>query len=286
MPVYTNADKQSTVKTVIFTDLDGTLLDRKNFSFEAAAHSLNYLKDHKIPVIFCSAKTRQEQEYYRQKMGMFHPFIVENGGAIYIPEDYFHFRYKYNLKKDNYHIIELGISHDRIRKVIEKIRTENSINIRGFSDLTAEEIASFTGMTIDMAVRAREREYDEAIIPLTNRDENKRMLAAIVNSKLNYTSGGSLYEVMGNNDKGKAISILNGLFHKQLGKIITVGIGDNLNDSPMLQQVDMPFLVQKPDGKWEDIDIKGKEVYKINGIGPQGWSKIVNEQIKQQLNCK
>ena len=78
MPLYTNADKQNTVKTVIFTDLDGTLLDRKNYSYEAAVDSINYLKDHKIPVIFCSAKTRQEQEYYRQIMGMFHPFIVEN----------------------------------------------------------------------------------------------------------------------------------------------------------------------------------------------------------------
>jgi mannosyl-3-phosphoglycerate phosphatase len=286
MSIDTNASKQNAVKTVIFTDLDGTLLDRDNYSYEAAVDSINYLKDHDIPVVFCSAKTRKEQEYYRQKMGVFHPFIVENGGAIYIPENYFRFRYKYDLKKDNYHIIKLGISHHRIRQILEKIRVKNNINITGFDDLTVEEIASFTGLNIDMAARAREREYDEAILPLPDTYENKRLLDAIIKAKLNYTSGGSLYEVMGNNDKGKAISILCKLFRKQYGEIITIGIGDNLNDLPMLQKVDIPFLVQKPDGLWEETDLEGKKLYRAVGTGPNGWAKIVNEHIKQQINSR
>ena len=279
MSLDTDADKQNAVKTVIFTDLDGTLLDRRNYSYEAAADSINYLKDHKIPVIFCSAKTRQEQEYYRKSMGIFHPFIVENGGAIYIPEDYFRFPYKYNLKKENYHVIELGISHHRIRQVIKKIRTENRIDIKGFDDLTVEEISAITGMNTDMSARARQREYDEAILPLPDIDENKRMLDSIIKAKLNYTSGGSLYEVMGNNDKGKAVSILSELFRRQFGKIVTIGIGDNLNDLPMLQQVDMPFLVQKPDGQWEETVIKDKKLSRVAGIGPYGWAKIVTVYI-------
>jgi mannosyl-3-phosphoglycerate phosphatase len=280
MSLDTNAGKQNTVKTVIFTDLDGTLLDRGNYSYEAAADSINFLKDREIPVIFCSAKTRQEQEYYRQKMGIFHPFIVENGGAIYIPEDYFRFQYKYNLKKDNYYIIELGISHKKIRQVIEKIRVENRIDIKGFDDLTVQQISAVTGLNIDMAAKAREREYDEAILPLPDIHENKRMLDTIIKAKLNYTSGGSLYEVMGNNDKGKAVSILSELFRRQFGEIVTIGIGDNLNDLPMLQQVDMPYLVQKPDGQWEETVIKDKKLSRIAGIGPNGWTKVIVEFVE------
>jgi mannosyl-3-phosphoglycerate phosphatase len=280
MPIYTNTNKHNAAKTVIFTDLDGTLLDRNNYSYESAVDSINYLKDHKIPVIFCSAKTRSEQEYYRQKMGVFHPFIVENGGAIYIPEDYFQFRYKYKLKKDNYNVIELGMSHNRIRQIIEKIRTDSDIDIKGFEDLTIEEISLVTRLDINMSARAREREYDEAILPLPDNDENNRMLDAIIKANLNYTSGGSLYEVMGNNDKGKAVLILSELFRKQYGKIGTIGIGDNFNDLPMLQQVDTPFLVQKPDGKWEDIDIKDKKLTRIAGIGPYGWAEVIREYIE------
>ena len=69
------------LKPVIFTDLDGTLLDRAGYSYAPAVPALERLRRNKIPLVFCSAKTRAEQEVYRKEIEIYDPFIVENGGA-------------------------------------------------------------------------------------------------------------------------------------------------------------------------------------------------------------
>ena len=52
------------MKQVLFTDLDGTLLDLFDYSYDAALPALEFLKKRKIPVIVCTAKTLAENEYY------------------------------------------------------------------------------------------------------------------------------------------------------------------------------------------------------------------------------
>ena len=76
-------------KLIIFTDLDGTLLDHKTYSFENAFEALQAIKEKNIPLIICSSKTRSEIEYYREKLSNNHPFVSENGGGIFLPEGYF-----------------------------------------------------------------------------------------------------------------------------------------------------------------------------------------------------
>ena len=70
------------LKTVIFTDLDGTLIDTETYSYDRALPCIEHLRNQEIPIIFCSAKTRAEQEVYRKELQIKDPFIVENGGAI------------------------------------------------------------------------------------------------------------------------------------------------------------------------------------------------------------
>jgi mannosyl-3-phosphoglycerate phosphatase len=78
-------------KPIIFTDLDGTLLDYSTYSFEKALPALQLLKEKDIPLIICSSKTKKEIEYYRKKLDNHHSFISENGGGIFIPKGYFGF---------------------------------------------------------------------------------------------------------------------------------------------------------------------------------------------------
>ena len=74
---------------VIYTDLDGTLLDHETYSFDAARQALDRLQAQAIPLIFCTSKTRSETEMWRARMQNAHPFIVENGGALFVPAGYF-----------------------------------------------------------------------------------------------------------------------------------------------------------------------------------------------------
>jgi mannosyl-3-phosphoglycerate phosphatase len=53
---------------LIFTDLDGTLLEQATYSFEAALPALQALRERNIPLIICTSKTRAEIEWFRSKL--------------------------------------------------------------------------------------------------------------------------------------------------------------------------------------------------------------------------
>ncbi len=263
---------------VLFTDLDGTLLDRDTYSSAIVIPSLKQLQSARVPVIFCSAKTRAEQEVHRQELGIKDPFIVENGGAIFIPQGYFPFPFDYQKRKGDFLVVELGMPYGEIRQQLCRIREEGQFHFKGFGDMSVEEVMAITGLDMEAARRAKEREYEETIDFGDRMDEIERALHAIRLRGLNCTHGGRFYGVMGANDKGIAVNILKGLFRKKLGQFESMGIGDSVNDVPMLSVVDVPMLVQKADGIWEDIEID--RLQKVQGVGPAGWARAIKEIVR------
>ncbi len=262
-------------RLVIFTDLDGTLLDPFTYSYEMAIPLLARLLSKGIPITFCSSKTRAEQEVYQRKLGIGEPFIVENGGAIFIDQGYFPFPYKYHRVVRNYHVIELGMPYREIREKLKEISKKSNLVIRGFGDMDATEIANLTGLDVKSAKLAKKREYEETLNLEGTEREIKFILNKIDEAGLKWNKGGRFYSVGGRSDKGKATKIVTTLFEKKLGKIKTIGIGDSLNDVAMLSEVDFPVLVQKPGNCWEEIDLQN--LYRVSGVGPQGWVRAVEE---------
>ena len=260
---------------VIFTDLDGTLLDPQTYSYEVVLPGVNQLRQKEIPLVFCSAKTRSEQEVYRKELSIDSPFIVENGGAIFIPQGYFSFHFDYHKTRGSYVIIELGMPYQEIRQMLQRVRADTGVDFKGFGDMDVEEVMAVTGLERGAARRAKEREYDETLVLKGNPEYVETVLEVISRAGLKCTHGGRFYNVMGGNDKGKAAQILIELFRRELGQVRTVGIGDSQNDVPMLSIVDMPIMVQKPGGRWEEVDIP--HLYRVEGVGPEGWMKAVRE---------
>ena len=94
-------------------------------------------------------------------------------------------------------------------------------------------------------------------------------------SGLSYAWGGKFHHILGKNDKGKAVEILKGLYENQFFLISTVGIGDSLNDLPMLSMVDHPILL-KGKGRFPSVSLeKIKNLSLIKGAGPQAWNKAI-----------
>jgi mannosyl-3-phosphoglycerate phosphatase len=298
--------QESTKNLIIFTDLDGTLLDAHTYAFEPAIPALQLLKENHIPLIICSSKTRKEIEYYRKKLDNHHPFISENGGGIFIPKDYFEFDiqlcnpptppFNSPLTKggyrgvkgglggfsedDDYHVIRLGAKYSELRRVIMELQKEGFL-VKGFGDMTAEELVDIANMSIEDAVMAKERDFDEPFIFKGNEKEMQKLFESIKAKGFNFTRG-RFYHIIGDSDKGKAVSILIELYKKFFNKIITVALGDNINDIPMLAKVNYPVLVQKPDGSYDQkINIPG--IIKADGIGPSGWNRAINSLLDNLL---
>ena len=100
-------------------------------------------------------------------------------------------------------------------------------------------------------------------------DEINQVLEAIQRVGLTWMHGGRFYNVTGGNDKGEACQILIELLRRKFTAIRTMGIGDSVNDLPMLKTVDIPMLVQKEGRRWEDMELPG--LVRVKGVGPQGW---------------
>ena len=72
----------SKIKNIIFSDLDGTLLDHFTYQSIAASETLQQLQHANIPVILNTSKTFAELSIIREDLDLDTPFIIENGAAI------------------------------------------------------------------------------------------------------------------------------------------------------------------------------------------------------------
>jgi mannosyl-3-phosphoglycerate phosphatase len=265
----------TTPKFVIFTDLDGTLLDLKTYSFEQALPALRVIKEKGIPLILSTSKTRAEIELYRKRLENIHPFISENGGAVFVPKDYFSFQFPYDREVNDYFVLELGIFYPMIIEILDAIRKETGIKIRGFSDLTEGELTSLCGLNLEEAKFAKRREYDEPFMIEGTGKEIKIIKKKIEEKGMNYIWGGKFHHILGKNDKGKAVKILKGLYENQYVSIWTISIGDSLNDIPMLFAVDHPIFLKEERGPLPKAINSCKNLKIVIGTGPQTWNEAI-----------
>jgi len=260
---------------MIFSDLDGTLLDRDTYSFEPALPALRVIKQKGIPLVLSSSKTRAEIELYRKKLENDHPFISENGGAVFIPKGYFSFQFPYDRELEEYFVLELGTFYLQIVEVFNSIKKETRIPIKGFSDLTEDELTSLCGLSLREAEFAKKREYDEPFIIEGGKKEIEIVKRKIKEKGMNYVWGGKFHHILSKNDKGKAVEILRELYENQFFSIYTVGIGDNVNDIPMLRAADHPILFKGEDSLFPEELSTIQNLTIVEGTGPQAWNEAI-----------
>lgn len=267
-------------KTILFADLDGTLLDEATYSYAAALPALSLIADGGTPLVLCSSKTRAELEAYRTRLANVHPFIAENGGGIFIPRGYFSFPVEAE-EAHEYQLIRLGTPYAEIRKQFVRLREQMHAKVRGFADMTDAEVAALTGLAEKEAILARQRDFDEPFI--FDGEPDEAFLNAIEAADLRWTQG-RIFHIMGGHDKGRAVNILMSLYNRQFGETRSIALGDRLNDLAMLKEVDQPVLVRHADGSFDSrIDMAG--LLKTRLPGPAGWSEFVLELLADETEA-
>ena len=261
-------------KKIIFTDIDGTLIESVPTNYDLSLNIVTEVKKMKIPLILCSSKTRLEQIRIRKLLGLKDPYIVENGGAIIIPNNYFSRSLNGKSKIEvNDEVIGLGLASQQIKIKLNEIRDRHHLSFKGVSDLSLNEISKITGLNANALKGIKKREYGETILVIDQKE--KIMLCDEVEKfGLRVIHGGRFFDVTGGNDKGSAMKVLVDLFKKHCNNnITTFAIGDSRNDEPMFEIADFPMLVKNQKGKWIDTNIQN--IIKLDGIGPKGWNKAL-----------
>lgn len=263
---------------VVYSDLDGTLLDHDRYDWAPAKPALDRLRELRVPLVLSSSKTRAEIERWRDRLENRDPFICENGGALYISEGAVSNPPGEATREGDYRRLEYGAPHDELRKVLERIAKRVELPLRGFSSLPREELARLTGLSgedLDLALR---REYDEPFVaerPL-GPEEEVRLKTEVRARGLRITRGGRFYHLLGANSKARAARDLTAAYAREWGSVTTAAVGDGPNDLELLRAVAHPVVVARPDGSYApELSAGITRAYFARGIGPHGFAEGV-----------
>ena len=262
---------------VIFSDLDGTLLNHDTYTVGPAAHALARVVREDVPLVLCSSKTRAEQEVIRRELAIRHPFIVENGGAVFVPSGYFAFQLGLTRDAPGFQVVEFGLPYSQVVDRLHETCRRLGLRVAGFSGMAAEDVARETGLPLEQARAAKAREYDEPFRLLDSDPAGEaRLCQALEADGLRWTRGGRFLHVTGGADKGNAVTALARLYRRAEPAVVTVGLGDGMNDQPMLAAVDVPVIVRNRVADPAGDLVRAVPSAKVtDSEGPAGWAAAV-----------
>lgn len=261
------------MQTVIFSDLDGTLLDHYSYSHSPADKRIRELEEQHIPLVLCTSKTRAELLELRNRFKNHHPFIVENGAAIFIPVGYFPEKPTECRSQGGFWIKELSHRRDHWLELLNRQKPEFGSEFRHFQQIGPKGIAELTGLTLEAAALANQREYGEPIAWSGNSAREAAFKTALERQGAQLLRGGRFLHLSGACNKGKALKWLASCY--QLGHSIppiTIAAGDSHNDIAMLEAADWSLIVRSPVHPPPKLQKKSHVL--ISSLeGPAGWSE-------------
>lgn len=254
---------------LIFSDLDGSLLDHDTYSWEAARPWLEKLARHEIPVIITTSKTAAEVEQLQRELSLSHlPYIAENGALIALPSGW-HSHPDYPRKI-------FGADYAFICARLNQLREKYGFSFSGFADMDAAEVARLTGLAERDAELARRREASEPIQWLGDADSMALFSQTLAQTGLSLTQGGRFYHVMGKDvGKGNAANWIKKQYSdKNNNTTRTIGLGDGPNDVSLLCAMDNAVMIKGKENQIVTLpeNYTGR-LYRTRAMGPYGWSE-------------
>jgi mannosyl-3-phosphoglycerate phosphatase family protein len=276
------------VSLLVFTDLDGSLLDHYSYSHSAATTALKKLDELHIPLIANTSKTRVELEKFRRSINNHHPFICENGAAVNIPKYYFNKPPAGCHNQGDYwqrSFVEPRVTWQEKIAAIEK---PFHGMFRTFQQMSIAEVMVATGLEETDAQLAMQREFGEPVQWLDKSslggDRQSQFIAALVAGGAQVLKGGRFIHVSGACDKGRSLTWLAQYYSdvRHPGAAVkTVALGDSNNDTAMLEAADYAVIVKSPCHDFPLINKQDNIIY-TEKTGPAGWAEAI-EHILESL---
>lgn len=271
---------------VVFSDIDGTLIDHSTYSVEAARGAAASLKHRGAPLVLCSSKTRAEIARLQRDLQSVHPFVCENGGGVFVPDGYFPFAIPAARHLGAWDVIDLGRPYPDVVEALRAAAESSGVDLVGFHDMTVEEVARDSGLDAATARLAKERDYDEAFrlaSPEAGASDLARLVQAMTSAGLCHSAGGRYHHASGPADKGYAVKLLARFFRQAHGAVTTVGLGDGPNDVPMLLAVDIPIVVSnRASGATADVVRQVPGARATRRDGPEGWRDAIEDLLRER----
>jgi len=267
---------------LVFTDLDGSLLDHHDYSYRDALPLLRTLERLAIPVIPATSKTRSEISQLREELANQHPFITENGAAVLIPVDYFAEQPAATIERDGFWVMEFSSPRKHWLDLLYGMKSRFDGEFDYFFQAGTAGISRMTGLPADKAARANQREYSEPVLWLGSPQRKLEFMAALESQGASVQQGGRFLAVSGDCDKGRALVWLRGAYlQARPGRPChELAVGDSGNDCAMLEAAETALLVRSPVHDFPALERTSGIIYSRD-YGPAGWAEGVARWLQQ-----
>jgi len=257
------------VTLMVFSDLDGTLIDHDTYRWDAAQPALTALGETASAVVLASSKTAVEISSLRSAMGLDQwPAIVENGAGLLPP-----------------HATEVPdhSQYKQIRGALEGLPAPLRGLFRGFGDEDAAGVMRLTGLALADAELAKQRAFSEPGEWRGTQAQKTDFLNHLAGLGITAQQGGRFLTLsLGRNKSDQMRSIIETYKPKH-----TIALGDAPNDVQMLEYADYGVVIANPHRAALPL-LKGEaqgRIIRTKAAGPMGWNTAVLDFIEQfELN--
>lgn len=267
-----------TSKLLVFTDLDGTLLDHFSYDFSDATEALNHLKMLGIPCVLNTSKTFAELLALREELRHQDPFIIENGAAVFIPKTSPIATDSALPLDGEYYVKSFGPDRQTLIELSQTLKQR--YDFTSYHELTAAQLAQYTGLELGNAELSLRRSFTEPLIWNDSNVALEAMRQELVELGIKAQKGGRFVHLMGEQcDKAVAMTWLTEQYELHCGCSITnVALGDGENDVGMIGSADIPVVVRSP--VHVPPEIPGRtDVWITDSYGPKGWSEAISKAL-------
>lgn len=260
-----------TSRMIVFSDLDGTLLDHETYSFDAAKPALGRLKSEGHILVLASSKTAAEIAPLRDAMGFSHcPAIVENGAGL--------------LEAGDSGGADDRSAHDDVLAALSGLPSRLRSRFEGFSDWDVAEVARRTGLSLEEAEKAAMRRFSEPGIWSGSDADLEEFVVLLSQSGITGARGGRFFTLSHGSTKASQMDAIVAMYPDAGGDPKIVALGDAPNDIPMLEKADLGIIIANRahagigplQGEAAGTIIRSVE------LGPEGW----NEEMLRVLDTR
>lgn len=247
---------------IVFSDLDGTLLDHDTYSFEPALPTISRLKSRGAKLVLASSKTAAEIVTLHQALDLDEtPMIVENGAACVQPSDV------------------IGASSDHLGDYARIRSTLGTLNapFQGFGDMSDADVSAATGLTQTAAHLARQRQFTEPGLWHGSETEEARFLETLTQHGIVARRGGRFLTLSFGATKADQMAKIT----QDYAASGTIALGDAPNDAEMIARADWGVVIRNDHAPALIAFENEAKILRTTEPGPTGWAKAINQILDQ-----
>lgn len=257
---------QTRPPVIVFSDLDGTLLDHETYQFDLANEALRVLSETGAALVLASSKTAAEIAGIRSAAGFAHcPAIVENGSGVLEP----------NQSPE-------GLDNSAYMNLLDKLEELPAAfrqRFAGFSNWSAEDVATQTGLSISSAKLAKQRCFSEPVKWTGTEDKLREFIALLSEKGISARHGGRFLTLSFGSTKADQMTRITSRFFPAP----TIALGDAPNDIEMICSANYGVIVRNSHGMGIDASMikSSNRIIRTAAEGPRGWNHAILELTKK-----